>query len=101
MADPFINEIRMFGINFARRGRSLGDGQPIAISQNSALFSILGTTFGGDGSTAFTLPDLCGRIPVHAGSGQGRVSRPRGPKGERSALAPKPLHRVGEPRPLA
>ena len=71
MADPFIGQIVMFGGNFAPRGWAFCDGQLLAISSNNALFSILGTTYGGDGRTSFGLPDLRGRSPVHAGSGTG------------------------------
>ena len=77
-ADPFIGEIIMFGGNFAPRGWALCDGQLLSISSNSALFSILGTTYGGDGRTTFGLPDLRGRVPMHAGNGPGLSSRPLG-----------------------
>ncbi|MFY1113097.1 MAG: tail fiber protein, partial [Methanosarcinaceae archaeon] len=70
-SEPFIGEIRMFAGNFAPRGWAFCDGQLLPISQNTALFSILGTTYGGDGRTTFGLPDLRGRVPVHAGSGPG------------------------------
>lgn len=69
--DPFMGEIIMFGGNFAPRGWALCDGQLLPISQHSALFSILGTTYGGDGRTTFALPDLRGRSAVHAGRGPG------------------------------
>jgi microcystin-dependent protein len=69
--DPFIGEIVMFGGNFAPRGWALCNGQLLAISQNSALFSILGTTYGGDGRTTFALPDLRGRSAIHVGTGPG------------------------------
>ncbi len=69
--DPFLGEIIMFGGNFAPRGWALCNGQLLPISQNSALFSILGTTYGGDGRTTFALPDLRGRIPMHEGNGPG------------------------------
>ncbi len=69
--EPTIGEIRMFAGNFAPRSWATCDGQLLAISQNQALFSILGTTYGGDGRTTFALPDLRGRIPVSAGSGPG------------------------------
>jgi microcystin-dependent protein len=72
MSDPFIGEIRMFAGDFAPRGWALCDGQLLAISQNDTLFSLLGTTYGGDGRTTFALPDLRGRLPVHMGSGPGR-----------------------------
>ncbi|MFQ5572069.1 MAG: phage tail protein [Rhodothermales bacterium] len=71
MAEPFLGEIIMFGGNFAPRGWASCDGQLEFISQNSALFSLLGTTFGGDGRTTFALPDLQGRVPVHAGGSAG------------------------------
>ena len=65
MSEPFIGEIIMFGGNFAPRGWALCNGQTLPISQNQALFSILGTTFGGNGRATFGLPDLRGRVPVH------------------------------------
>lgn len=69
MSQPFIGEIRAFGFNFAPRFWALCDGQLLPIAQNQALFSILGTTYGGDGRETFGLPDLRGRVPVHAGAG--------------------------------
>jgi len=69
--DPFIGQIQPFGFNFAPRQWSTCDGQLLAISSNSALFSLLGTTFGGDGRTTFALPDLRGRSIVHVGRGPG------------------------------
>src|SRR6187455_3404652 len=71
MATPFLGEIRMFGGNFAPRGRAFCNGQILPIAQNTALFSILGTTFGGNGQTTFALPDLRGREPVGVGQGPG------------------------------
>ena len=71
MSEPFLGEIKMIGFNFPPRGWALCDGQTLAIAQNSALFSLLGTTFGGDGRTTFGLPDLRGRNPLHVGSGPG------------------------------
>lgn len=67
----FLGEIKFFAGNFAPRGWALCNGQLLAISQFSALFSILGTTYGGDGRTTFALPDMRGRVPIHAGSGPG------------------------------
>lgn len=67
MSEPYIGEIRMFGGSFAPKGWALCNGDLIAISSNEALFSILGTAFGGDGRTDFALPDLRGRIPINAG----------------------------------
>lgn len=69
--DPFIGQIMMFGGNFEPRGWAFCNGQLMSIAQNTALFSILGTTYGGDGRTTFGLPDLRGRAPVHFGSGGG------------------------------
>lgn len=71
MSEPFVGEIRMFAGNFAPRGWALCDGQLLAVSQNDALFSLLGTIYGGDGRTTFGLPDMRGRIPLHAGNGPG------------------------------
>lgn len=79
--EPFIGEIIMFGGNFAPRGWALCDGQLLPISQNSALFSILGTTYGGDGRTTFALPDLRGRVSMHPGHGAGLSNRRLGEKG--------------------
>jgi len=67
--DPFLGEIRMFGGNFAPQGWATCDGQILPIAQNTALFSLLGTTYGGNGQTTFALPDLRGRLPVHIGGG--------------------------------
>ena len=75
MSEPFLGQIEMFGGNFAPRGWALCDGQLIAITQNQALFALLGTTYGGDGRVTFALPNLRGRIPVHAGSGPGLTPR--------------------------
>jgi len=69
--NPFIGQIQPFGFNFAPRGWALCDGQLLAISSNTALFSLIGTTFGGDGRTTFALPDLRGRSIVHIGTGPG------------------------------
>ena len=71
MADPFLAEIRIFGFNYPPTGWAFCDGQIMPISQNTALFSLLGTQFGGDGKSTFALPDLQGRVPVHQGQGQG------------------------------
>ena len=80
MSEPFVGEIRMFAGNFAPRGWAFCDGQLLAVSQNDALFSLLGTIYGGDGRTTFGLPDLRGRIPVHAGHGPGLSERRLGAK---------------------
>ncbi len=71
MSEPFLGEIRMFSGNFAPTGWALCDGQLLSIAQNTALFSILGTTFGGDGTSTFALPDLRGRVAIHWGQGPG------------------------------
>lgn len=71
MSEPFIGQIVMFAGNFAPRGWAFCNGQLLAIAQNTALFSILGTTYGGNGQTTFALPDLRGRVPVHPGQGPG------------------------------
>jgi len=81
MSEPFVGEIRMFAGNFAPRGWAFCDGQLLAVSQNDALFSLLGTIYGGDGRTTFGLPDLRGRIPIHAGDGSGLSPRRLGSKG--------------------
>lgn len=81
--DPFIGEIRFFGGNFAPRGWAQCDGQLLSISQYTALFSILGTTYGGDGRTTFGLPDMRGRSPVHQGTGPGLVTVRLGQRGGR------------------
>jgi microcystin-dependent protein len=69
MAEPFISETRLFSFIFAPNGWALCNGQFLPINQNQALFSLLGTTYGGNGSTTFALPDLRGRVPIHAGNG--------------------------------
>jgi microcystin-dependent protein len=69
--DPFVAEIRIFPFNFAPKGWAFCDGQLLPISQNTALFSLLGTTYGGDGRSNFALPDLQGLVPMHPGQGPG------------------------------
>ena len=71
MADPFVAEIRIFPFNFAPKGWAFCNGQLMPISQNTALFSLLGTTYGGDGKTSFGLPDIQGRAVMHPGQGPG------------------------------
>jgi microcystin-dependent protein len=71
MSEPYIGEIKMTGYNFAQQGWALCDGQLLPINNNQALFSILGTTYGGDGETTFGLPDLRGRVPIHEGQHTG------------------------------
>lgn len=79
--EPFIGQIIMFGGNFAPRGWAFCEGQLLAVSQNTALFSILGTTYGGDGRTTFALPDLRGRTPIGPGTGPGLSTHRLGQRG--------------------
>ncbi len=79
--NPFIGEIIMFAGNFAPRGWALCDGQLLPVAQHTALFSLLGTNYGGDGRTTFGLPDLRGRAPIHAGQGPGLTDRRLGHSG--------------------
>jgi microcystin-dependent protein len=81
MADPFIGEIRAVGFNFAPQGWAMCNGQLLPIAQNTALFSLLGTYYGGNGQTTFALPDLRGRSPMHIGQGPGLTSRVLGEEG--------------------
>ena len=71
MSEPFLAEIKILAFNFAPRGWALCDGQILPINQHQSLFSLLGTTYGGDGRTSFALPDLRGRTPIHVGSSNG------------------------------
>ncbi len=80
MSEPFVGEIRMFAGNFAPRSWAFCDGQLLAVSQNDALFSLLGTIYGGDGRTTFGLPDMRGRLAMHAGTGPGLSQRRLGSK---------------------
>ena len=75
MSEPFVGEIRPFGFNFAPRGWAFCDGSLLPISSNTALFSLLGTIYGGDGRTTFALPDLRGRTSLHMGHGPGLTDR--------------------------
>ncbi len=72
--EPFIGQIQLFGFGWAPQGWATCDGQLLSISSNTALFSLLGTTYGGDGRTTFALPDLRGRVPLHQGQGPGLSS---------------------------
>ncbi len=80
MSEPFIGQIKLVGFNFAPRSWAQCDGQLLAISQNDALFSLLGNVYGGDGRTTFALPDFRGRLPVHTGQGSGLTNRSMGQK---------------------
>lgn len=81
MADPFLAEIRIFPFGFAPRGWAWCDGQLLPLSQNTALFALLGTTYGGDGRSTFALPNLQGRAPMHPGQGPGLSSHALGESG--------------------
>ncbi len=81
MSQPYVGEIRIVGFNFAPMGWAFANGQLMAISQNEALFNLVGTTYGGDGQVTFGLPDLQGRMPMHAGSGLGLSQRILGQHG--------------------
>lgn len=81
MADPFVAEIRMFPFNFAPRGWAFCNGQLLPISQNTALFALLGTFYGGDGKSTFALPNLQGSAPIHTGTDQQNVSWDLGQQG--------------------
>jgi microcystin-dependent protein len=81
MAEPFLAEIRIVSWNFAANGWALANGQTMPISQNTALFSIVGTFYGGNGTTNFLLPNLQGRIPTHVGQGSGLIARTLGSYG--------------------
>lgn len=87
-ADPFIGEIQYYAFNFAPRSWALCDGQVLPINSNQALFSLLGTTFGGDGRTSFALPDMRGRAPIHDGgsAGPGLTRRLLGQRGGTEAV---------------
>ena len=81
MSEPFLAEVRMVGFNFAPRGWAFCDGQILPINQNPSLYSLLGTTYGGDGRTSFALPDLRGRTPIHVGQADGGAQHALGLKG--------------------
>ena len=81
MSEPFVGEIRMFAGNFAPRDWAFCDGQLLPVNQFMTLFSLLGTTYGGDGRTTFGLPDLRGRAPIHFGQGPGRSNYRQGQRG--------------------
>ena len=86
MSDQFVAEVRMFGFNFPPTGWAFCDGQILPISQNTALFSLLGTTYGGNGQSTFALPDLQGDVPVHPGQGQGLSQYDLGQSGGSSSV---------------
>jgi microcystin-dependent protein len=91
MAEPFLSEIRIFSFDFAPKGWALCNGQLLPINQNQGLFSLLGTTFGGDGRVNFALPDLRGRTPIHVGSGHTLGER-GGEQAHTLSIAELPTH---------
>lgn len=91
MAEPFLSEIRIFSFAFAPKGWALCNGQLLPINQNQALFSLLGTTFGGDGRVNFALPDLRGRTPIHVGSGH-TLGEKGGEQAHTLSIAELPTH---------
>lgn len=91
MAEPFLSEIRVMSFVFAPKGWALCNGQLLPINQNQALFSLLGTTFGGDGQVNFALPDLRGRTPIHVGSGHTLGER-GGEQAHTLSIAELPTH---------
>jgi microcystin-dependent protein len=91
MAEPFLSEIRIMSFVYAPRGWALCNGQLLPINQNQALFSLLGTTFGGDGQVNFALPDLRGRAPIHVGSGHTLGER-GGEQAHTLSIAELPTH---------
>ena len=91
MAEPFLSEIRIMSFVFAPKGWALCDGQLLPINQNQALFSLLGTTFGGDGRVNFALPDLRGRVPIHVGCGHTLGER-GGEQAHTLSIAELPTH---------
>ena len=90
MSEPFVAEIRIFGFNFAPKGWAFCDGQILPISQNTALFSLIGTTYGGDGKTNFALPNLQGTAPLQSGQGAGLSLYDLGQSGGEQAVTLTP-----------
>lgn len=91
MAEPFLSELRLMSFGFPPRGWALCNGQLLPINQNQGLFSLLGTTYGGNGQTNFALPDLRGRVPIHVGSGHTLGER-GGEEGHTLSIAELPTH---------
>lgn len=92
MSEPFLAEVRIVGFNFAPRGWAFCDGQILPISQNQSLYSLLGTTYGGDGRTSFALPDLRGRAPMHFDNSH-RLGQKSGEETNTLSTAEMPAHR--------
>jgi microcystin-dependent protein len=91
MAQPFMGEIRIMSFNFAPQGWAMCNGQFLPINQNQALFSLLGTTYGGNGQTTFALPDLRGHVPIHMGNGHTQGER-AGQEAHTLSIAELPTH---------
>src|SRR4051794_11044447 len=91
MAEPFLSEIRIMSFVYAPKGWALCNGQFLPINQNQALFSLLGTTFGGNGQTTFALPDLRGKVPIHVGSGH-TLGEKGGEQAHTLSLSEMPTH---------
>lgn len=91
MSEPFLAEVRMVGFNFAPRGWAFCDGQILPINQNQSLYSLLGTTYGGDGRTSFALPDMRSRTPIHVGNGH-REGQKSGEETHTLSAAEMPQH---------
>ena len=91
MAEPFLSEIRIFSFGYAPKGWALCNGQLLPINQNQALFSLLGTTFGGDGRANFALPDLRGQVPIHVGNGH-TLGEKGGQQAHTVSIAELPTH---------
>jgi microcystin-dependent protein len=99
MSNPFLGEIRLFAGNFNPRGWALTNGQILAISQNTALFSLLGTTYGGNGTSNFALPNFQSRMPVHQGQGIGLSSYVMGEQGGAESISFSSLPIPSAPSP--
>lgn|SRR5215813_6234287 len=97
MSNPFLAGIRMFGGGFAPKGWALTNGQLLPISQNTALFALLGTFYGGDGRSNFALPDLRGRMPMHGGQGPGLTARSLGSYGGVESVTQQTTQIPGSP----
>jgi microcystin-dependent protein len=91
MSEPFLGEIRIFSFNFAPKGWAQCNGQFLPINQNQPLFSLLGTTYGGNGQTTFALPDLRGQVPIHVGSGHTQGEK-GGEQAHTLTISEMPLH---------